>query len=82
MIVMRLRFNSRGNGLGPGFLPLRLRVLATMAQVWVASATARLLHNKEWTVTGCTAESKNQPEESCLPGKREEGEHRLATKII
>ncbi len=27
---MSLRFNPRGNGLGPGFFPLRLRVFATI----------------------------------------------------
>jgi hypothetical protein len=52
VIVIRLRFNLRGNGLGPGFFPLRLRVSVTIARDWVTSATARLLHYKEWTVTG------------------------------
>lgn len=58
MIVIRLRFNPRGNGLGPGFFPLRLRVFAIMARVWVVSATAWLLRHKEWTVTGMSDQTQ------------------------
>jgi hypothetical protein len=81
VIVIRLRFNSRGNGLGPGFSPLRSRVSAIMAQVWVASVTARLLHHKEWTVTDMPNQTNQQRYLACPVSSQEEAHH-LAANII
>ena len=36
-IVMRLRFDSRGNGLGPGFFLLRLCISATGHSYYIAA---------------------------------------------